>query len=251
MRWPMPAVPFTEITDRPDVGRVFTETVRTSIGEADAAERVRLDAIAGRLQDVAYFDLVDAGWERPAPWFVRRLRMRVLRFPAFTEVLELATWCSGIGSAVAERRTTIRGVEGAHVEAVAQWVHLDPATARPLALPERFMGLFAPSANNRRSRTKLHHAPVPDAAAVATERDFTFRASDVDPAGHVNNAAYWAVLEEELVGRAASAGFDAEIEHRGPTLPGVVRVLGDGDGRRWVLGSDGEVAASFVVAALA
>ena len=237
-------MPPTELSERPGAGRVYVETVRTGVGDAAQTGRIRLDAIARRLQDAAYWDLVDAGWERPAWWLVRKLRIRVLRFPEFGARLEIATWCSGLGHSVAERRTTISGDGGAHVEAVGQWIHFDHETARPVALPERFLEIYAPSSGGRRTRTKLRH---PDPPAGAAAHEFVFRASDVDQAAHVNNAAYWAVLEEELPELAASAGFDAEVEHRSALLPGAVRVLADGGGR-WVVDTAGDVVASFAIA---
>src|ERR1700750_2956837 len=124
-------MPLTELADRPLAGGVSAETVRTAIADSAANGRIRLDAIARWLQDAAYWDLVDAGWEQPAPWLLRKLRMNVVRFPVFSAELSLATWCSGLGHSVAERRTTISGAGGVCVEAVAQWIHFDAATERP------------------------------------------------------------------------------------------------------------------------
>jgi acyl-ACP thioesterase len=236
-------MPLMELADRPPTGRIYSETIRTGIGDAAASRRIRLDAIARWLQDAAYWDLVDAGWEQPAPWFVRKLRLQVLRFPVFSSELRLETWCSGLGHSVAERRTTISGADGAHVEAVAQWIHFDHETERPVALPERFLEIYAPSAQGRRTRTKLRHPALPGDAAA---RDFVFRTSDVDPAAHVNNAAYWAVLEDELGERVAGDSIDAEVEHRSALLPGAARVLSS-DGARWVVDGGGEVVASFAI----
>jgi len=237
-------VPFTELTDRPGTGRAYTEPVRPAIGDAGATGRVRLDAIARWLQDAAYYDLVDAGWDPPGPWLVRRLRIRVERFPELPERLELTTWCSGVGPAVAERRTSLRGEEGARIESAALWVFLDPVKQRPAPHSAEFMAVYGTAANGRRARTKLYHpgTPPPDAVARAS---FTFRAADLDPARHVNNAAYWAVLEDELAEYGAGEPVDIEIEHRNATGPGPADVLADGKGGRWVL-ADGAVVATFV-----
>jgi acyl-ACP thioesterase len=238
-------LPSTELTDRPGRGRTYAEMVRPAIADAGPTGRVRLDAIARWLQDAAYYDLVDAGWERPAPWLVRRLRIRVERFPVLPERLTLETWCSGIGPAIAERRTRLRGEDGARVEAAALWISIDPGTQRPAPLTDAFMAVYAASADGRRSRTRLRHAAAPSAGAVRSA--FTFRAADLDPVHHVNNAAYWAVLEEELGDRAADEPIDAEVEHRSATGPGTVEVHADGAGGRWVV-ADGAVVATFAVA---
>src|SRR3954451_18596991 len=235
--------PFTALADHPGPGRAYTERVRAGIDTAGPSGRVRLDAIARWLQDAAYFDLVDAGWERPAPWIVRRLRIPTERFPVLGEQLRLTTWCSALGKAVAERRTSLAGEDGARIETVAQWIAVNRATGRLAPLNEEFHALFARSAAGRRSRTRLHHPPEPPPDAL--RRPFTFRASDLDAVGHVNNAAYWAVLEEELTEHPADSSLDAEIEHRAAAGAHPVEIHA-AEGARWVV-SGAAVSATFVL----
>src|SRR3954470_20600318 len=86
--------------------------------------RVRLDAIARWLQDVALADVVDSGLDGGGVWVLRRLRLVVARFPRFGEALEVRTFCSATAALVAERRSTVCDDGGAAaVEAVATWVH--------------------------------------------------------------------------------------------------------------------------------
>jgi acyl-ACP thioesterase len=236
-------VPYTALAEPPGTGRAYSERVRAGIDTACPTGRVRLDAIARWLQDAAYWDLVDAGWERPSPWLVRRLRMRIERFPVFPETVSLTTWCSGLGTAVAERRTSVRGDAGARIEAVAQWVAIDPETERLAPLNEEFRTVFAPSAAGRRSRTKLYHEATPPAHAA--RRGFTFRAGDLDPARHVNNAAYWTVLEEELAELPPDTAVDVEIEHRSAVAARPIEVFSAGDAR-WLV-ADGTLVATFVL----
>ena len=51
---------------------------------------MRLDAIARWLQDVAYADLLDAGFDEGGVWIVRRLRLRVEVWPRFGEPVDAA-----------------------------------------------------------------------------------------------------------------------------------------------------------------
>src|SRR5262245_46431410 len=90
-------------------GRSYERAMRPGIADADGNGRCRLDAIGRWLQDIAYADLVDAGFEGRGAWIVRRTRIRVESFPRFGEDLGLRTFCSGIGRFSAERRTSIRG----------------------------------------------------------------------------------------------------------------------------------------------
>jgi acyl-ACP thioesterase len=154
----------------------------------------------------------------------------------------VATWCSGAGGLVAERRSTVRGDEGALVEAVALWVHLDPVGARPRPMPEGFQSVYGPSAAGRHVRARLRYRGDPRAGADTAM--WRFRAADLDLADHVNNAVYWQVLEEDLVGDGAHEPFDAEIEHRAPADVGQATILRDGH-MLWIAGSDGDVLASL------
>lgn len=230
----------SELSARPDRGRVFSEPVRAGLGDTAPSGRVRLDALARWLQDAARADLDDAG---PLPewlWVVRRTRLRVERFPRWGEACSVATWCSGLGAMWAERRTTVTGAAGGRVEAVALWVALQPGGLRPQPLSDAFTAVYGEAAAGRRVRARLRHPAPPPGAAETTWR---FRASDLDMAGHVNNAAYWQLLEEELPGASEPAAVDAEIEFRAGTQAGDARVLADGP-MRWVLTAGGELGAS-------
>jgi acyl-ACP thioesterase len=146
------AVQLTELVAPPTEGRVFTDRARAGLGDVAPSGRVRLDTIARWLQDAAFADLLDSGVPDDGVWIVRRLRLRVERFPRMHESVSVATWCSGAGSLVAERRSTVRGDEGGLVEAVALWVHLDPVGLRPRPMPEGFEAVYGPSAAGRRAR---------------------------------------------------------------------------------------------------
>ena len=110
-----------------------------------------------------------------------------------------------------------------------------------MRFPPAFVELYAASADDRGAGVRLRHPEPPPEC----DRDsFTFRASDLDVAGHVNNSHYFAVLEQELVG-AEPLSIDVEIEYREAAAAGKVAVMRDGD-RRWIVDADGRVCASAV-----
>jgi acyl-ACP thioesterase len=233
----------TELVPAPKAGRVFEVSLRPAVADVigDGRDgRARLDAIARWVQDVAYADFVDAGFEGRGAWIVRRTRLRVRSFPRFGESLSLRTFCSGIGRFCAERRTTIAG-SSASAEAVALWVCLHAATWRPMRLDQDFMDAYGESAAGRKASFRLRH---PDPPVGAERSEWRFRVSDLDIAGHVNNAHYWDVLEERLAEREP-AEIDAEIEYRAPAQPGPVGILSDGDSL-WVAGPDDALHASIL-----
>ncbi|MGZ4272287.1 MAG: acyl-[acyl-carrier-protein] thioesterase [Solirubrobacteraceae bacterium] len=227
--------------------RAFSQSRQPGFADCAPSGRVRLDALACWLQDVAYADVEDAGLERAAVWVVRRTRIRVHRFPRFGERFMLTTFCSGIGRMWAERRTDIvsAAVNGAapvmpDVEAVSLWVHLDAEHWRPTPLTADEMQTYG-GTPERKVSARLRH-PGPE--SVAGGVPWTFRATECDIADHVNNAAYWQPLEEELLAGEDPERIDVEIEYRAPAQPGVKRVLGDA-GYRWIVGDEEELHASI------
>jgi acyl-ACP thioesterase len=236
---------FDEIVAHPGPGRLFEETVIAGLADAAPSGRVRLDALARWLQDAALNDVVDAGLGETALWVVRRTRIAVARFPRFGESATVKTWCSGVGRMWAQRRTTVSTAGGAAVEAVALWVHLDPDGGRPMPLTEPELEVYGPSAAGREVKARLRH-PAPPAGAPS--RPWSFRATELDVADHINNAAYWSPLEAELLaGATEPAAIDVELEHKTPAQPGAHAIVADG-AHRWVVAEGGEVRASFVVA---
>ena len=232
-----------EMVPRPGAGRVYEQRMRPGIADAAASGRCRLDAIARWLQDVAYADLVDAGFEGRGAWIVRRTRIRVDAYPRFSEELTLCTFCSGIGRFSAERRTTVATADGsARAEGVALWICLDVDSLRPMRFPPEFAEVYAESAAGRDANVRLRHPEPPEGAQRS---GWSFRAVDIDSAGHVNNSHYWAVLEEELAGADEPEAIDAEVEHREPAQAGEAVVLRDGR-MAWVAALGGELHASLL-----
>jgi acyl-ACP thioesterase len=227
----------------PTTGRVHEQAFRVGPGATTTAGRARLDAVAEWLQQAAYEDVVAAGLEGESVWVLRRTQIRAVRFPVFGERIALRTACSGLGTLVTERRTSIAGDRGARVEAAALWVPLDPETLRPrrtAAMEE----VYGPSAGDRRVKARLRHPGPP---ATASARPWTFVAADLDVAGHVNNAASWRVLEDELAAHAADAPLEVDLEHHAPVFTGPASVLADG-GTRWIVGADRAPLVSAVLA---
>jgi acyl-ACP thioesterase len=234
-------VELTQIVPVPPVGRVFERSLRPGVADAAPSGRVRMDALARFVQDIAYDDVLDAGVAGESAWVVRRMRIRVERFPRFGEDLRALTFCSGYGRLWAERRVTFESTSG-FVEVAGVWVHLSPQTRMPVPLPDSFEPFYAESAQGRRVKARLRH---PNPAGDETRSPWFFRASDADVAAHVNNAAYWEPLEELLAAGADPDRFDAEVEFREPAQPGPALLLQGADGMLWVTAGDGRVHASL------
>ncbi len=243
--------PVDELVPIPSSGRVFGLVMRPGLADCAPSGRMRLDAIARWLQDVAWADVADAGVAGDAIWILRRTRIRVSRFPAIHQPQLVRTFCSGFGRLVAERRTVIGPAEDrdrVDVETVSLWVHLDPATRRPSNLTPAEMAVFSAAGYGMRKVSHRLRLPRPPADGAVHLFDWRFRRVDTDVADHVNNAAYWELLEEELLGGGELQGLDAEIEFRDGAQPGLASYRHDGAAGRFICDHAGGLLATIVLA---
>ncbi len=196
---------------------------------------MEFDAIARFLQDAGNDDTDDADMaELGLAWVARRSAMEVYSPAIARELLTMTTWCSGTGRRWAERRTSIRGEHGAHIEAAAVWIHLDATTGRPIPWGDGFASTYLDAAQGRQIDSKLRH---PKAVPNDTELDtpWMFRHTDMDGFGHVNNAAYLAIAEEHL---NVDAPCRVEIEWRSPSLANEPLSIHRQNNQLWVLAKD-------------
>ncbi len=197
------------------------------LSDTDEHGRLRLDAVARYLQDIAADDVLDAGW---APdehiWVVRRTVLHVVQPFLADTVARLTTWCGGTAASAALRCTSLAGDAGGRIDAEMTWIHLGP-DLQPLRLGERFLAVYGESAAGRRASTRLELPGPPDDAA---RLEWRLRTTDVDRLAHVNNAAYWAPVEEHLAS-ALRVPHRATLEYRRPLDLGdalELRMAGDG-----------------------
>ena len=195
--------------------RTFTGTRRVRLGDVDATGRVRLDALARYLQDVATDDVDDAdvaGTPDDHTWVLRRLAVTVHRWPQFRDWIELVTWCSATAGSAAERRTSLAVDGEVVIESDALWAFVGP-DGRPARLGPEFLARYSPDTPRRRLSTRLQHELAP---ADALRTGWPLRATDLDVLGHVNNSVHWAAVEQVLQRSdgAIRDGWTVELEYR-------------------------------------
>jgi acyl-ACP thioesterase len=216
---------------------VFRSDRRIRLADRAADGRLRLDAVARYLQDVASDDVDETGWGAPEHlWVVRHIRIEVLEPPVEDDRVELSTWSSGRAALAAARRMSLVGDRGGHVELDGVWIHLG-RDARPARIAD--FGPYAEATGGRAVSTRLElDEPPVDAPRVR----WPLRVTDVDLLGHVNNAAYWHAVEERLAESELDprGPFRARLDHRHPLD------LGD-DVELLETAGDGTLALAFVV----
>ena len=237
------------LVPRPDDVRHFAHERRPGVADVAPSGRLRLDAIARWTQDVAWADVEDAGLRELTLWLVRRTRIRVNRFPQLDGRYVLTTYVTGVGRMWAERRTDITAVQGPGdvplVEISCIWVHMDPERQLPSPVHQVELDTWT-GPSTRSVKARLRHPGAPDADG-RRERPWTFRASELDIAGHINNTAYLTPLDDELLERGGDAeSVDLEIEYRTPAQAGEMRLLSAGP-MRWMIDAQAEVNASMVL----
>ena len=212
-----------EMAQSPGVGRQFTARRRVRLGDATPNGRLRLDAAARYLQDVSNDDTRDADWSDPHWWVVRRTVIDVHQFPQYLEQIDLTTWCGGLGSHWAERRTRMTSLDGTPlIDAAALWVHVDEATLQPSRVPLDVVETLGESAAHRQVNARLLlRDKLFGSRGDMTNDSWILRFSDFDAVGHMNNAAYWEIIEEHLAHhRDLRAPLRAVMEHVVQVEPG-------------------------------
>jgi len=200
--------------------RVFVSRRAVHGTDVGLAGRLRLDALARYLQAAAEGDLAGAGYPAAYDWVVRRTEVRLHSYPRLGQRLQVRTFCSAIGPRWAERTTTLADGDGDAgdelVRAVAVWAAVDRASGRPCELGPDFLRVYGPSAAGRTVSARLSHPRPPESAAG---EPWPLRAADFDTSGHVNNAVYWAAVEDAVAGLGWLPAV-AEVEYHRPALPG-------------------------------
>ncbi len=187
--------------------------------------RLRLDALARYLQAAAEGDLAGAGYRSTYDWVVRRCAVRVHSYPRLGQRLRVRTFCSAIGPRWAERTTTLADGDGDGddadgdgdaelVRATAVWAAVDSESGRPSPLGPDFLRVYGPSAPAHRVGPAVASPPTDQADA----EPWPLRAADFDTSGHVNNAVYWAAVED-AVARLGWLPAVAEVEYHLPRCP--------------------------------
>jgi len=208
---PVPVPP--EIVPLPAAGRTFTVERRVRWGDTAPDGRLRLDALARYLQDVANDDTRDAGHDPFEPWLVRRTSLVIERPFQLGELVALTTFSGGNGSRWGERRTAVVGDLGGRIESAALWIFFDPVTGRPARLSPQIHQTYGEAAAGRTVSARLRHDAAPPDGAEVHSRPWGLRSTDLDKLGHVNNAATWEAVEDEMSRLGVRAGPFAEIEY--------------------------------------
>jgi acyl-ACP thioesterase len=212
--------------------RGTTVAYRIRFDECGPDGLVRTSSLLRYAQDIAWIhsELLgfDRAWyaERRLAWVVRAIELAILGPTPLGSVMELSTEIAGFRKVWARRRSVgrIAGVAAPVLWAHTDWVITDTDRGLPGRVPAEIQaGFLAPPGTFEPGRV-----PLPPAPASAATLALAARPQDLDPMGHVNNAAYVDYLEESLLaaGDEAAALRTAlprriRLEYLAPATPGI------------------------------
>ena len=177
-------------------------------GAVDREEMLTLRGVFALLQEaaIAHANECGAGTSaastRAEAWVLKRMAAEVDRYPHYGEMLRLETWSSGIRGAKGYREFRVfAGVDEPIARGSSVWVYVNLRTRSVTRVPPEVASGFpsAPEGVYCPGLEDLDLAPPDPATAAALL--VSLRYSDVDALGHVNNTAYYELLQTALARR--------------------------------------------------
>ncbi len=229
---------------------------------------LRLDGVARYLQDIAYDNLEAEDFASADPfWVVRRTVIDVLVPISWPGTVTLERWCSALSTRWASMRVRLTAEHESNalnpldrpaglVETEAFWINVNNQ-GMPTRISDRGFEMLAAMTDEHRLHWRaMNPGKLPDRndPAVLSDRPHVLRSTDFDPLQHLNNAAYLAAVEDELVDHPdlRTCPHRVVIEYLRPIPPGTevtIRRRRDGGLLQMWMVADGKVAANVSVAA--
>jgi len=204
----------------PQEGMGFATAWPIRAGDVDPYNRLRLDAVARYLEDVAWEELRSGFFHRTDPvWVVRRTVIDVVRPILWPDRVELRRWCSAMSTRWANMRVQITSENGGLIETEGFWINLNESTMMPTRISDEGQAHLSRTT----TETRLRWRPwLTDATPPESDVDLPFpvRATDIDQFNHVNNAVYWQAVEHSLIDhpKLVAGPHRAVIEYVAPVL---------------------------------
>jgi len=186
---------------------IFERTFRVRHYECDAYGHLNNVNYLRLMQETAYDASAAVGYgmlayqETGRRWFVRETQIEYLQPVFYGDSLTVRTWVEDFHRVRSIRKYEIYTQENERLAARAwtDWVYLDALTNQPVSIPPEMIKAFIPEWERAQSqahqpRPRFPQIPPPPARIFSQRRRVEW--GDLDPAQHVNNAAYIGYLQE-------------------------------------------------------
>jgi acyl-CoA thioesterase FadM len=221
----------TGADDPKAANRTATVAYRVRFDECGPDGLARTSTMLRYAQDVAWIHSERLGFDRAwyaargLTWLVRAAQVTILRPVPLGTTLDVATTVSGFRKVWARRRTDGRLADGT----LAFWAHTDWVIIDARGLPTRVPAEFPEVYGTMPGPFEPGRVALPPTPPGASTHRGLVRPQDLDPLGHVNNAAYLDYLEESLLaaGDEAAAAVTASprsvwLEYLVQAIPGAI-----------------------------
>jgi acyl-CoA thioester hydrolase len=195
---------------------VFERQFRIRHYECDAYGHVNHANFLRYMQEAAFDASAAVGYDLPryealgCHWLVRQTGITYQRPLQYGDTVAVRTWVSDFRRATSRRRYELRvaGSDEPAAEAYTDWVYLDSASLRPVRIPQAMIDAFWPDGTMpQEQRPPFPAFPPPPPGVFRLRR--RARWSEIDAAGHVNNAAYLSFLEDTAMELMQAKGWPA------------------------------------------
>lgn len=183
---------------------VFERTFRVRHYECDTDGRLHPANFARFMQETALDASADAGYdisryeEMKRSWLIRESRFSLKRTLTYNDILLVKTWVHDFRRVRSRRAYEFRLAPTNELvaEASTDWIFIDTESERPTAVPPALISAFIPEGNLPQAprRSKMPQTEPPVNGPFRMRRPVMWR--DIDGAGHLNNAAYLAYVED-------------------------------------------------------
>ncbi|GAC67844.1 acyl-[acyl-carrier-protein] thioesterase [Gordonia soli] len=222
------------LTDRKEGARFFEGGYRVRTGDVDQEMRVRLDAVARYLQDVANDNIEVTEFRDTDPfWIVRRTVIDVIRPFSWPAGFTAQRWCGALSTRWTNMRVRLTAEHETNrfnpdprppglIETEAFWINVNDQ-GMPSRLTDGAFEMLSSMTDEHRLRWKaMNPDKAPDPGTIdLPDREHVLRSTDFDPFKHLNNAAYLEAIEDELVDHPdlVTGRHRAVIEYLRPIVP--------------------------------
>lgn len=194
---------------------------RVRFYECDAYGHVNHTNYLRYMQEAAFAASAAVGYDfaryraLASHWLVVQTGITYLAPLRYNDIVVVKTWVSDFRRATSRRRYELR-IEGSGemaAEGYSDWIYIDDARRRPQRIPAEMAAAFSPPSGlpAGEEREPFPDFPPPPRGKFRMRR--RVRWSEIDGAGHMNNAAYLALLEDCAMALMAERGWPAARLH--------------------------------------
>ena len=195
----------------------YQRLFRVRSTETDAYGHVNQVQYLRYMQEAAFEASADVGYGQSryrdlgTLWLIRETEIEYFHSLYYGDRVEVTTWVGDFRRVRSRRFYEMRNPDTGDpvAKASTDWVYLDVATQRPVAIPQEMVAAFAPEGIEGmppgERRDKFPEPPPAPPGAFTMRRTVEWR--DVDSAEHVNNAVYLSYMEQSAIEQSASIGW--------------------------------------------